>query len=253
MMMRRTTSSFKIVPSSFTPSAAEAGSASLVRSPHDTAHALFAPMHYERNYAYPLLVWLHGPCDDERQLTRIMPLVSMRNYVGVAPRGTAIAAGDGQAGYDWLQSEEHIRHAEQRIFESIEIVRQKLHVAPQRTFLAGFDSGGTMAFRVALRRPTCFAGVVSLCGAFPSGQTPLEHLADARRLPLYLAIGRDSPVYASSDVCEHMRLLHTAGMSLTLRQYPCGHELVPRMLTDINRWIMEQVTPAPSPAEANLE
>ena len=27
--------------------------------------AVFAPLHYEANYAYPLLVWLHGPADDE--------------------------------------------------------------------------------------------------------------------------------------------------------------------------------------------
>ena len=42
-------------------------------------HAFFAPLHYESNYAYPLLVWLHGSGDDESQLKRIMPLVSLRN------------------------------------------------------------------------------------------------------------------------------------------------------------------------------
>ena len=53
----------------------------------DTIHTIFAPLHYEPGYSYPLLVWLHGPGCDERQLLRIMPLVSMRNYVAVAPRG----------------------------------------------------------------------------------------------------------------------------------------------------------------------
>ena len=32
----------------------------------EAPHCLFTPQHYERNYAYPLLVWLHGPGDDER-------------------------------------------------------------------------------------------------------------------------------------------------------------------------------------------
>ncbi len=26
-------------------------------------HCIFTPLHYERNYAYPLIVWLHGPDD----------------------------------------------------------------------------------------------------------------------------------------------------------------------------------------------
>ena len=57
----------------------------------DAGHALFAPLHYESNYAYPLIVWLHGANDDERQLKRIMPFVSLRNYVAVSPRGTVAA------------------------------------------------------------------------------------------------------------------------------------------------------------------
>jgi len=33
----------------------------------DDNHALFAPMHYESRYAYPLLIWLHAPGpNDER-------------------------------------------------------------------------------------------------------------------------------------------------------------------------------------------
>src|SRR4051794_5650794 len=63
--------------------------------------ALFTPLHYERNYAYPLIVWLHGPGDDERQLKRIMPLVSMRNYGAAGPRGTVetgVKAGADAAG-----------------------------------------------------------------------------------------------------------------------------------------------------------
>ena len=43
-------------------------------------------------------------------------------------------------------------------------------------FLAGFDAGGTMAMRIALSHPSRFAGVLSLCGAFPTGRTPFGNL-----------------------------------------------------------------------------
>jgi phospholipase/carboxylesterase len=216
-------------------------------------HTLFAPLHYERGYSYPLIVWLHGRGSDERQLIRVMPLVSMRNYVAVAPRGTLLAASapEEAESFGWQQSEEHVQQAEQAIFDSIDVVGQKFHVAPRRVFLAGFDCGGTMAFRVALNHPSRFAGVLSLGGAFPTGRTPLAHLTEARRLPIFLGAGRHSSVYPPERVCEDLRLLHSAGLSITLRQYPCGHELPPQMLADVDRWIMDLIATGGSAAAAS--
>ena len=106
----------------------------------DFAHTLFAPLHYSPGYAYPLIVWLHGRGGDERQLQRIMPLVSMQNYVAVAPQGFRPAdAEPSPQGYGWLQTPDQIQRAEQRVFESIELAQLKFHVATQRVFLAGFD------------------------------------------------------------------------------------------------------------------
>lgn len=222
-------------------------------SSQEATCALFAPLHYEPGYAYPLLVWLHGPGADESQLTRVMPQVSIRNFVAVAPRGFSLPGpgSSGREGYGWWQSEQFVQGAEQRIFESIERARQKLHVARGRVFLAGFDCGGTMAFRVAMSHPNRFGGVLSLCGAFPGGGTPLGNLAEARRLPAFLAVGRHSREYPAAQVCNVLRLFHAGGLSITLRQYPCGHQLAPQMLADMNRWIIEQITSAGASAEAS--
>ncbi len=207
-------------------------------------------MHYTPGYAYPLIVWLHGPESDERQLLRIMPLVDteMKSYVAVAPRGIRLTEAEGgqRECYGWLPTDEHIQQAEQRVFDSMELAQHKLHINPRRIFLAGFDVGGTMALRLAMSHPGRFAGVISLCGAFPTGGTPFGNLVAARRLGIFLASGRGSDKYPAVQVCEDLRLLHTAGLSITLRQYPCGHELAPQMLADINRWIMEQINPPPT-------
>ena len=104
-----------------------------------------------------------------------------------------------------------------------------------------------MALRLAMSHPGRFAGVISLCGAFPTGGTPFGNLVAARRLGMFLATGRGSREYPAAQVCEDLRLLHTAGLSITLRQYPCGHELMPQMLADVDRWIMEQINPPPAP------
>ena len=210
---------------------------------HDSSRVLFGPKHYEPNYAYPLIVWLHSSGNDERQLVRVMPTVSLRNYVAVAPRGfLAEDAASEREVYEWPQTREHIQEAESRIFEAIEAAQEKFHVALDRVFLAGFDSGGTMAFRVAMNSPSRFAGVLSICGAFPSGHTPFSQLTQARRLPVFLAVGRDSLDYPPPEACENLRLFHSAGMSVVLRQYPCAQQLTEQMLRDVDRWIIEQVT-----------
>ena len=208
----------------------------------ENTHCIFTPLHYERNYAYPLIVWLHGPDDDEHQISRVMPLVSLRNYVGVGPRGTALASG----GYGWSQSKSQIALAEQRVMAAIAAARCWLNVEPSRIYLAGFDCGGTMALRLALSRPDAFAGVLSIGGAFPTTLRPLGQLRAVRRLKIFLATGRDSQQYPEAEVCRNLRLFHSAGMSVCLRQYPCGDDLTTNMLSDMDRWIMEQLTASPA-------
>ncbi len=214
-------------------------------------HALFTPMHYEPNYAYPLLVWLHGPGGDERQLKRIIPHVSLRNYVGVAPRGTSRCAQGrlGQGGYDWPQTHQDFVQAEARVFDALQAASLQMNISPTRIFLAGFDTGGTLALRLAMLHPSRFAGVLSLGGRFPTARAPLSRLNHARQVPLFMATGRDSAEYPPEDVCADLRLFHSAGMSVALRQYPCGHEISTLMLGDVDRWIMEQIAGVPETAE----
>jgi len=170
-------------------------------------------------------------------------MISLRNYVAVAPRGFC-QEGDGGSGksYDWPQTPEHIQEAECRVFDCIEAAQSRWRISPTRIFLAGFDAGGTMAFRVAMNHPRRFAGVLSLAGAFPSGHRPFVQLLEARKLPVLLAVGRDSRVYSPERACEDLRLFHTAGISVALRQYPCDQQLAPQMLRDVDRWIIEQIT-----------
>jgi len=217
-------------------------------SARDSSYALFAPLHYEPKYAYPLLVWLHARgSEGERQLPSIMWGISTRNYVAVAPRGLLCGNAEAATCYDWPQGEDEIEEAELRVFQSIAAATRQWNVARRRIFLAGFGSGGTMAFRVALDHPSHFAGVLSICGRFPRGHNPLSQLIEARRLPVLLAVGRDSQDYSPAEACDDLRLFHTAGMSIALRQYPCGQQLTPQMLRDVDRWIIEQITTCSDP------
>jgi phospholipase/carboxylesterase len=218
-------------------------------------HCLLAPLHYEPNYHYPLVVWLHPAGGDERELHQVMPLISLRNYASAAVRGPAPLKG----GYDWPQTLGGIGMAETRVADAVALARSRFNVHKGRVYLLGYETGGTMALQLALRNPGLYAGGVSINGPFPAKHAPLARLPQLRQSRLLISHCRDSETYPTDRICQELALFHAAGMSVTLRQYPCGDELTTQMLADVDAWLMEQITgvrndepqPAPLPSDWN--
>jgi phospholipase/carboxylesterase len=208
--------------------------------PAGLSYATFTPINYESGYAYPLLVWLHSRNSSERELQHIMPLVSMRNFVAVAPRANAACNGHANR-FVWRQTEDDIEAADARVAECIAAAELRFNVHRSRVFLAGCGAGGTMAVRVAWNNPSRFAGVVSISGSLPGSASPLRRVNEARRLPCLLIAARHSRAYRSDRLCDDLRLLHTAGCTVAVRQYPGAEDLTNNMLADVNRWMMDLV------------
>jgi phospholipase/carboxylesterase len=183
-------------------------------------------------------VWLHGHASNEHELRQVMPQVSMRNYVAVAPQGPWVNLRHrGRRG--WRQASDMIEVAETRIADCIAAAKRRFNIHPDRIFLAGYGSGGTMAVRVAWNDPSQFAGVASLNGPLPARQSPMCRVNELRQLPCLLATARNSQSYPPARVCEDLRLLHAAGCTVALRQYPGADRLAKWMLADLDRWVME--------------
>ena len=206
----------------------------------DIPYATFAPIHYEERYAYPLIVWLHDAASNEQELRQVMPLVSMRNYVAIAPRGTW-ADEHNRRLFDWRQSSDGIELAHSQIADCVALSQERFNIHPQRIFLVGRGTGGTMALRAAWSDPGKFAGVVAINGPLPKRLSPLRRVNELRRVPCLLATSRDSREYPIGQVCRDLRLLHSAGCTVALRQYPGGDCLTSNMLSDLDRWLMELV------------
>ncbi len=212
----------------------------------------FGPESYESRYKYPLIVWLHSCGSSEQELECVMPECSLQNYVACAPRGTMACDSEGRL-FRWGQSAATTAIAEEIVFESINLAGQHFSICNDKVFLAGFGSGGTMAWRLALRYPKRFAGVVSICGDFPHQNQPLLNLQAARELNTLWMYGADSPNCGVNRVCETLPILHAASLKADIRQYPCSDELLSNMLADMNGWVMEKVTRQPSSSEALAE
>jgi len=198
-------------------------------------HARFIPVHYEPNYAYPLIIWLHGCGGCERDLWKMMPLIS--NYVAIAPYGFPIEAN--VAG--WPETSEGISYAQYAVDECIEYAQDHFNVATNKVFVAGMDDGGTMAVRLGLLNPEKFAGALSVGGGVPRGHAPLRNLKRARRQEVWLGeCVNEDPVYEScADV---LRLFHSAGISVVLRHYLGESGVYAKLFSDMNCWIMDRVT-----------
>jgi len=196
-------------------------------------YSLFIPQHYECQYAYPLIVWLHSRGGNHRQIYQVMPQLSSRNFAAVAIK---TPSGDG-----WDCGAQALAQTLEKLEVAIDHAKLRLNINPQRIFVAGLEDGGSQALQVAFTRPDLFAGVASLNGALPNSSAPLSNWQRCRDLPLFLAQARDSKQFSESQLCQQLRLLHTSGFSLTLRQYPGSDPIHSQVYPDLNTWIMETI------------
>ncbi len=208
-----------------------------VKGPIREELSLFVPLHYERNYAYPLVVWLHPDGQSASQVQQVMIDLSMRNYVAVAPQSPN---GSPRTGFFWDQDWETIESAHQSVTEAIDLAATRCNIHSKRIFLAGMGSGGSMAFRLAFHRPDLFAGVMSINGPLPTDHAPLRDWGRCRQMPVYWTHGRNCSDFDQEQLCRQLKLLHIAGFSVTLRQYTTD-SACPQMMSDMNRWIMEMI------------
>lgn len=207
----------------------------------DRPQRFFLPVNYERNYRYPLIVWLHSDGYNENQIAQVMPHISLQNYVGVGIRGSRSVDPVGHR-FDWSSQAAAVARCEDAIWQAIEEASERYSIHPDRVFLAGYGSGGTMARRVALRRPTAFAGCVSLGGRFPRGGGVLSNLAAARQLRNFWAVAMQNPQISDEEFEQDIALASAARLRLDVRRYTVADEMVQEVLRDVDAWIMERVT-----------
>jgi len=170
----------------------------------------------------------------------------MRNYLGLALRGTvpanatAPAGGDGSAGYGWSRSE-RMRHLFQdELHASVRRLRQDFHIHTERVFLAGAGDGGTLAWELFLARPEWFAGVAVLGGRFPWRRRPLRRYRELRGKHVFVAAETQDPT-GVSQAEQVGRLLYSAGLEVSVRCHVPGPRRPRSLLRHIDHWIMQAI------------
>ena len=233
------------------------------QSPRCEPVATFVPRHYEPRYAYPLLVMFHGRGGDERQLLRVMPRLSNRNYIAIGLRGTQSTPvrRDGSAGYGWAQavrgatdgegiatlmrpripqlSEATSEYLAEYVFQAVAQVRRRFNIQKRQIYLMGYGEGAAAAYRLGLGMPSRFAGIVAVNGWLPRNNGPLMWLPQARRLRVFIVHGSDNHLVPVSAAENAYRLLSTTGIPTTFHVLESGHRINSESLRLINSWVME--------------
>lgn len=181
----------------------------------------------EKAYAYPLFVWLSGTGKGDFRLSKVMPKISLRNYIGIAPELRSPANGS--------PSEEQ----NEVVFECLDKACIQYNINSSRIFLAGAGEGGQLALNLAMTHSDYFAGVISLGGEFPQNPSLMGDLRSVRKTPVFMAQSREDETYGESAFCDDLKMLHVGGFSVTARQYPGSEPLMDQMLHDIDVWMME--------------
>ena len=71
---------------------------------------------------------MHDAGGNEQQLKEILPNISVRNYVAVAPRGTRGDDNGSSERCSWSQSPEDIVLAEHRVLECVDHARERFNI-----------------------------------------------------------------------------------------------------------------------------
>jgi len=201
----------------------------------------FLPAGYEPNYPYPLVVLFHDRGGSDEEVLQLAPRISRRNHIVIALRGPQDLGtqADGLPGYSWGDSEESDTLVNEYLLRAVEMTRRTYHIHSERVFLAGVGEGAAVAYRLGLSMPDRIGGIIAINGAIPKADnSPLFRLPEVRSLRVLIGHGIHNETASIEGARRDFRLLYSAGVDVKMMSYPCGHQVHPAMLRDVNRWVI---------------
>ena len=174
----------------------------------------------------PLIIALHGYGDRAAHYPELWgPAAREIGAILAVPYGTR-RVGKGRA---WGDVEE----ADAVVQLTLEYVRQRFELDPERVVLTGFSQGGFMAMVVGARYPNVFAGVIPIAGGYvPEVDAPAP-VSDGDPRYYFMVGAQDRVVEEVRQAAADFR---AAGFDVTLRVVKeTGHSLPRRTTQELRR------------------
>ncbi len=197
-----------------------------VRSSGKSAYVGYVPKSYTGK-PMRLLVGLHGCGDDARNFAEwgVNPYATRdaQEHIGISVDG---ASGGGDC---WTRADAA------KVLAAIDDVATCFYVHRQKVVIAGFSSGGILAYGVGLENASRFAGILVESSALPGNVDPAKA---SWKLPVAHVAHVDDEAFPLAKVREGWKRLRDAGFSLQTTEVEGGHDgttedwakwLIPRM------------------------
>ena len=192
--------------------------------------SLSIPLTYQPSKGYGLVVCLHGAgFTGDAYLERWQARLG-DDYLLACPTYPSGA---------WFT-----RRAEELVLASIQYVKRRYHVDPDRIFLTGMSNGGIGAWLVGMHHATLFAGIAPMASGLDDVLMPF--LANLRNTPIYIIHGAKDQVMPVELSRSISRELDALGIAHVYQEHPRehpvagGHYFPREELPELVAWLNRQ-------------
>jgi phospholipase/carboxylesterase len=196
----------------------------------------------------PLLLLLHGYGANEDDLFSLAPYLDER-FLVVSARAPVTLSPMSFAWFSLeftpqrvIIDEEEAESSRRTIRKFIAEMIEHYQVDPKAVYLMGFSQGAMMGLSVALTYPGSAAAVVAMSGRLLPAT--LKQIADKDALiglPIFVAHGTRDMLIPVQHGRDTQTRLSSFPVDLTYREYEMGHEVSAESISDIARWLTDQL------------
>ncbi|CAG1005314.1 Carboxylesterase 2 [Myxococcaceae bacterium] len=196
------------------------------------------------------MIALHGWGASAHDLFGLAPYLHGGEALVLCPQGPlAFDIGNGVPGYGWFPLSGGATFDADRFEEAVRMLAAfvdeaiaRYPVEKRKIVLLGFSQGGVMAYALALRDPSRFAGLAALSSWLPPALAgSISRLAEHELLPTLVQHGTEDPMIPIEKGRESRDALRGLGVSLSYSEYEMGHEIRPEALRDLLVWLDDKV------------
>lgn len=184
----------------------------------------------------PTLVLLHGYGSRAEDWLQFEPLWSLPlNTRRVYPQAPLRGPWNGQRGWWWLHLEGYVPPGERLpdmthatpggIKVAARLVRTLIAGQAGPIVLGGFSQGAMTSAEIAFQTDQELAGLILLSGTVVNEEGWAEHFAGRRRLPMFIAHGREDAVLPFAVMERFQARLKAFGLDVTWMPFDGGHEI----------------------------
>ncbi len=199
---------------------------------------------------FPTVVALHGWGASAHDLIGLAPFFHGGGACVICPQGRVrVPIAPGLDGYGWFPLSQggppdpvEIVRARDELSAFIDAAAEHYPVDRRKLALLGFSQGGVMAYDLALRDPSRFAGLAALSSWLPEPLAAQIERQDAHTgFPVMVIHGTEDPMIPVQRAQESRSALQALDVALSYREYEMAHEIRPEALRDIVEWLEGKV------------